>query len=72
MEQSLVKEDAMNLPNPYTARHEVKLTLMLEPQTSGNFVASYQIKLSLPQLNDPPNPLKKGGPDSKSPFLRGI
>jgi predicted RNase H-like HicB family nuclease len=40
MEQSLVKEDAMNLPNPYTARHEVKLTLMLEPQTSGNFVAS--------------------------------
>jgi predicted RNase H-like HicB family nuclease len=38
--QSAVKEDPMNLPNPYTARHEVKLTLMLEPQTSGNFVAS--------------------------------
>jgi predicted RNase H-like HicB family nuclease len=30
----------MNLPNPDPARHEVKLTLMLEPQTSGNFVAS--------------------------------
>ncbi len=40
IEQSVVKEDAMNLPNPYTARQEVKLTLMLEPQTSGNFVAS--------------------------------
>jgi hypothetical protein len=40
MEQSVVREDAMNLPNPYTARQEVKLTLMLEPQTSGNFVAS--------------------------------
>ncbi len=30
----------MNLPNPYGSRHEVKLTLMLEAQTSGNFVAS--------------------------------
>jgi hypothetical protein len=30
----------MNQPAPHTASHEVKLTLMLEPQTSGNFVAS--------------------------------
>jgi hypothetical protein len=35
-------------------------------------MVQYHIKLSLPQLNDPPNPLKKGEPDSKSPFLRGI
>ncbi len=30
----------MNLPNPYTAQHEVTLTLILEAQTSGRFVAS--------------------------------
>jgi hypothetical protein len=32
------------------------------------------INLLWPYLNDPPNPLKKGGPepDSKSPFLRGM
>ncbi len=37
---SAVNEDAMNRPNVYTAGHEIKLTLMLEAQTLGNFVAS--------------------------------
>jgi hypothetical protein len=30
----------MNLPNPATAKHEITVTLMLEPQASGRFVAS--------------------------------
>jgi hypothetical protein len=30
----------MNLPNPTIAKHEITLTLMLEPQASGSFVAS--------------------------------
>ncbi len=30
----------MNLPNPTIAKHEIPVTLMLEPQASGRFVAS--------------------------------
>jgi hypothetical protein len=30
----------MNLPNPAIANHEITVTLMLEPQASGRFVAS--------------------------------
>jgi hypothetical protein len=30
----------MNLPNPAIAKHEISVTLMLEPQASGRFVAS--------------------------------
>jgi predicted RNase H-like HicB family nuclease len=30
----------MNLPTPTTAKHEITVTLMLEPQASGGFVAS--------------------------------
>jgi hypothetical protein len=30
----------MNLPNPTTAKHEITVTLMLEPQPSGAIVAS--------------------------------
>jgi hypothetical protein len=30
----------MNLPNPATAKHEITVTLMLEPQASGTIVAS--------------------------------
>jgi hypothetical protein len=30
----------MNLPNPAIAKHEITVTLMLEPQASGRFVAS--------------------------------
>jgi hypothetical protein len=30
----------MNLPNPRTPKHEITITLMLEPQASGRFVAS--------------------------------
>jgi hypothetical protein len=30
----------MNLPNPAAAKHEITVTLMLEPQASGRFVAS--------------------------------
>jgi hypothetical protein len=30
----------MNLPNPTLTKHEIPVTLMLEPQASGRFVAS--------------------------------
>jgi hypothetical protein len=30
----------MNLPNPTTPKHEITITLMLEPQASGRVVAS--------------------------------
>jgi predicted RNase H-like HicB family nuclease len=30
----------MNLPSPTAAKHEITVTLMLEPQASGRFVAS--------------------------------
>jgi predicted RNase H-like HicB family nuclease len=30
----------MNLPTPTTAKHEITVTLMLEPQAAGGFVAS--------------------------------
>jgi hypothetical protein len=41
--------------------------------SNGTATSSFgQITVTTANLNDPPNPLKKGEPDSKSPFLRGM
>jgi hypothetical protein len=36
----VVRPHPMNLPNPAIANHEITVTLMLEPQSSGTIVAS--------------------------------